>query len=62
MQALINEFLLYLATEKMDSKHTIISYRNDLESFEFFLKNKLNIEPTIENLTKLKNSYIINIH
>lgn len=56
MQALINEFLLYLATEKMDSKHTIISYRNDLESFEFFLKNKLNIEPTIENLTKLKHS------
>ena len=56
MQTLINEFLLYLATEKMDSKHTIISYRNDLESFEFFLKNKLNIEPTIENLTKLKHS------
>jgi len=53
---IINEFLLYLATEKMDSKHTIISYREDLSDFEFFLKNKLNIEPTLENLAKLKHS------
>lgn len=56
MQELKNEFLLYLATEKMDSKYTIISYREDLENFEFFLKNKLGIEPTLENLAKLKHS------
>lgn len=53
---IINEFLLYLATEKMDSKHTIISYREDLTDFEFFLKNKLKIEPTLENLSKLKHT------
>lgn len=54
MDNLINEFLLYLATEKMSSKHTIISYRNDLNNFMFFVKNKLNKEPntsTLENLT-----------
>ncbi|HSQ98110.1 MAG TPA: tyrosine recombinase XerC [Rickettsiales bacterium] len=54
MQNLINEFLLYLATEKMDSKHTIISYREDLNNFEFFLRNKLGVEPTLENLANLK--------
>ena len=42
MESLINDFLLYLATEKMCSKNTIISYRNDLNNFLFFVKDKLN--------------------
>ena len=56
MQNLIGDFLLYLSVEKGDSKNTIISYRNDLSDFLFFVENKLKIEPTLENLTKLKHS------
>lgn len=53
MQQLVNDFLLYLATEKMDSKNTIISYRNDLNNFEFFIRNKLQKEPDIKTLETL---------
>ncbi len=56
IQNLINDFLLYLSMEKRDSKNTIISYRNDLNDFIFFVKNKLNIEPELENLLKLKHA------
>lgn len=47
---------MYLATEKGDSKNTIISYRNDLTSFMFFIKSKLNLEPSMETLINLKHS------
>ena len=56
MQNLIGDFLLYLSVEKGDSKNTIISYRNDLSDFLFFVENKLKIEPTLENLAKLTHS------
>jgi len=49
---LINDFLLYLATEKRCSKHTVISYRTDLNNFIFFIKEKLNKD----NLSELKYS------
>lgn len=56
MQDLINDFLLYLATEKANSKNTIISYRNDLNGFMFFIKEKLNKDLTIETLSTLNHS------
>ncbi len=56
MESLINDFLLYLATEKRDSKNTIISYRNDLNSFIVFIKEKLNKQPTVETLSQLTHS------
>jgi len=56
MDNIVNEFLLYIATEKMDSRNTVISYKNDLTSFIYFIKNKLNLDPTLENFSKLKHS------
>jgi integrase/recombinase XerC len=40
MQSLITDFLIYLSTEKRYSKNTIISYRNDLNSFCDFFKGR----------------------
>lgn len=54
MDNLVNDFLMYLATEKMDSKHTIISYRNDLNNFFFFIKNVLNKELSLKTLDELQ--------
>lgn len=56
MKKIISDFILYLSLEKGYSKNTIISYRNDLNDFLFFLENKLNININVENLTKLKHS------
>ncbi len=56
MENLINEFLLYLATEKTNSKNTIISYRNDLNNFMFFIKEKLNRDLTVQTISQLSHS------
>ncbi len=54
MESLVNDFLMYLATERMDSKNTIISYRNDLNSFFFFIKNVLKKDLSITTLKELQ--------
>jgi len=53
MEKLINDFLLYMSTEKSASKNTIISYRNDLNSFATFIKEKLNRIPVATTLSTL---------
>ena len=55
MEQLINSFILYLSTEKGESKNTIISYKNDLLKYESFLKEYLNKDDiNIDDLMKLK--------
>lgn len=44
MKALIEKYLKYLRVERNASKHTIISYRNDLESFLNFTSSLEEIE------------------
>ncbi|MBD3615568.1 MAG: tyrosine recombinase XerC [Gracilimonas sp.] len=44
MKALIEKYLKYLSVERNASKHTIISYRNDLESFLNFTSSLEEIE------------------
>ncbi len=54
MEKLINNFYLYISEEKSYSENTIISYRNDIDNFMYFLKNVLNKDiqnkKTFENL------------
>lgn len=54
MENFVSDFLIYLATEKMDSKNTVIAYSEDLKNFFFFIKNILKKELTIETLSNLK--------
>lgn len=56
MKALIEKYLKYLSVERNASKHTIISYRNDLESFLDFTSRLEGIpleEVDISGITRL---------
>ncbi|MFC1659718.1 tyrosine recombinase XerC, partial [Pseudomonadota bacterium] len=53
IQELLGEFLLYLATEKRASKHTIESYRIDLTYFFSFLENELKLNFSANLLSEL---------
>jgi len=50
---LIDDFLSFLTTKKRASKHTIISYQNDLSYFLVFLKNHKKKSVTIQVLEEL---------
>lgn len=48
------QFFDYLAHNKRASKHTVVSYENDLRHFFSFLKNHLGESVTIKNLKTLE--------
>ncbi len=52
---LINDFLLFLASEKRYSKNTIISYRTDLNIFFSFLNKYLGKKIDMNDLEELEN-------
>lgn len=56
MKALIEKYLKYLSVERNASKHTITSYRNDLESFLNFTASVEQFEPDqveVSSITRL---------
>lgn len=53
MKALIEKYLKYLSVERNASEHTIISYRNDLESFLEFTADVENISTDKVDLTTI---------
>lgn len=53
MKALIDKYLKYLAVEKNASKHTITSYRNDLESFLIFTADVEETDPEKVDLSSI---------
>lgn len=53
MKALIDKYLKYLAVEKNASKHTITSYRNDLESFLIFTAGVEETDPEKVDLSSI---------
>ena len=50
----INSYFNYLENEKNYSQNTIISYRNDINNFIFFLTDILKVSINKENLIKLR--------
>ncbi len=66
LDKLIDDFIYFLAYERRYSKHTIIAYRQDLDNFFTFLKNKNNSDITVGNLNRLNaedlTSYLANQH
>jgi len=63
---LINNFLLFLSSEKRYSKNTIISYQSDLKNFFLFLRSHFSKKIDICDLEKLQNqdfrSFLANQH
>ncbi len=55
---MLEKFLDYLRFERNFSKHTIISYRNDLEQFTAFLKRTYEIEKQEEATTSMIRSWM----
>ncbi|CAN5323018.1 tyrosine recombinase XerC [soil metagenome] len=55
MKQFVDKFLRYLEIERNSSRHTIISYRTDIDQFLDYLKDENNLadDPTINNLTRL---------
>lgn len=55
MKQFVDKFLRYLEIERNSSRHTIISYRTDLDQFLDYLKDENNLAdgPAINNLTRL---------
>lgn len=50
MKMLIEKYLRYLSVEKNSSKHTIVSYQNDLTSFLEFCASQESVEPEKVNI------------
>ena len=53
MKMLIEKYLRYLSVEKNSSKHTIVSYQNDLTSFLDFCASQESINPEQVNLQSI---------
>lgn len=53
MKALIEKYLKYLSVERNASKHTIISYRNDLEAFLKFTAKLEDLNPDQIDINKI---------
>ncbi|MEX0722925.1 MAG: tyrosine recombinase XerC [Gracilimonas sp.] len=53
MKALIRKYLKYLSVERNASKHTIISYENDLNSFLNFTAGVENLDPEDVSVTSI---------
>jgi integrase/recombinase XerC len=58
---MVDEFLTYLSFEKRYSKHTIVSYQNDLSGFSQYLKHTYDLNnPDAANYPMLR-SWILNL-
>jgi integrase/recombinase XerC len=55
---MLDKFLDYLRFERNFSKHTILSYQNDLEQFAAFLKRTYEIEKSEEATTGMIRSWM----
>ncbi|HTA26878.1 MAG TPA: tyrosine-type recombinase/integrase [Bacteroidia bacterium] len=55
---MLDKFLNYLRFERNFSKHTILSYQNDLEQFSAFLKRTYEIEKPEEATTTMVRSWM----
>ncbi|HTB31519.1 MAG TPA: tyrosine-type recombinase/integrase [Bacteroidia bacterium] len=55
---MLNRFLDYLRFERNFSKHTILSYQNDLEQFSAFLKRTYEIDKPEEATTTMVRSWM----
>ncbi len=55
---MLDKFLNYLRFERNFSKHTILSYQNDLEQFSAFLKRTYEIEKPEEATTSMVRSWM----
>jgi len=55
---MLEKFLDYLRFERNFSKHTILSYQNDLEQFAAFLKRTYEIEKPVEATTSMIRSWM----
>ncbi|MDR9418778.1 tyrosine recombinase XerC [Gracilimonas sp.] len=53
MKDLIEKYLKYLSVERNSSKHTIISYRNDLEGFLTFTAKLEDVNPDLIDINKI---------
>jgi len=55
---MLEQFLHYLRFERNFSRHTIVSYQNDLEQFSAFLKRTYELEKPEEALTTMIRSWM----
>ncbi len=53
MKVLIDKYLRYLSVEKNSSRHTIVSYQNDLNSFLEFCAEQEEVSPDQLNINRL---------
>ncbi len=57
----IDDFIIYIATQKRFSEHTIVSYRNDLKATATFILNRYEVEE-LEKITFFHiRSYIVDL-
>lgn len=61
MTVLIDEFLIYLATQKRFSNHTVISYRNDLSATAKYVLESYEVEDIQKVSFFHIRSYIVNL-
>ena len=58
---MVDEFLTYLSFEKRYSKHTIVSYKNDLSGFCTYLQSTYELDKPEEANYPMLRSWILNL-
>ncbi len=59
--SMVNSFLKYISFEKRYSKHTVISYQNDLVQFQSFIQDNFNIHQLTDATQLMVRSWVLSL-